>query len=256
MTFIHTFSIITPSFNNSNFISETIQSVINQGDTQIQYFIKDGGSTDGTISILRQYAEGNPGRICWRSHRDQGQVEAINEGFEQASGDILAFINSDDYYLPNAFSLVDRYFDDHPEKLWVIGDCQVSDKRLKWTFWIKHIWPVEKFTFAILFYNFINQPAVFIKKEMIDKIGLFDPSLPLAFDYEFWLRCTKIQLPGRIRTPLAFFRVHKDAKSTIDLNTQVKQSYESVRRHSSNIIVLGFHRLIILVTKLVYAKIK
>jgi glycosyltransferase involved in cell wall biosynthesis len=112
-------SIITPSFNQGRFLEETIMSVLNQGYEPLEYILIDGGSTDESVSVIRRYEDK---LAYWISEKDRGQVHAINKGIERATGDILAFINSDDVYLPGAFNAAMNHFVDHPESNWVCGD--------------------------------------------------------------------------------------------------------------------------------------
>ncbi len=112
-------SIITPSFNQGRFLEETILSVLNQGYQPLEYIVIDGGSTDESVSIIRRYEDK---LAYWVSEKDRGQVHAINKGLEKATGDILAFINSDDVYLPGAFNAVISHFEEHPQSEWVCGD--------------------------------------------------------------------------------------------------------------------------------------
>ncbi len=189
-------SIITPSFNQGQFIEETILSVLSQeGNFQIEYIVADGGSTDGTVEIIRRYAElcasgkfqGNCGSISflWWSTKDDGQAAAINEGMRKASGDIIAWINSDDYYLPGAFSKIINYFSAHQEVVYVYGDAMCLNekgqkKTYKKSFNGNYVDLVDE--------NFIHQSSSFWKKELLEKVGFLDPSLRSVLDYEYWLR--------------------------------------------------------------------
>src|SRR5688572_6274864 len=112
-------SIVTPSFNQGQFIEETVLSVLNQNYPNLEYIVIDGGSTDQTVEVIRRYED----RLAyWASEKDRGQVHAINKGLAKSTGDIFAFINSDDVYLPETFAAVAEYFDAHPEAEWVCGD--------------------------------------------------------------------------------------------------------------------------------------
>src|ERR1041385_5052951 len=112
-------SIITPSFNQGRFLEETILSVLKQGYEPLEYIVIDGGSTDESVSIIRRYEDK---LAYWVSEKDRGQVHAINKGLAHATGDILAFINSDDVYLPGTFNAVMSHFAEHPQSKWICGD--------------------------------------------------------------------------------------------------------------------------------------
>src|SRR5882724_9660763 len=112
-------SVVTPSFNRGRFLEETILSVLNQNYANLEYIIIDGGSNDETVEIIRRYED----RLAyWISEKDRGQAHAINKGLEKATGDIFAFINSDDLYLPGAFRAVAEYFREHPSCEWLCGE--------------------------------------------------------------------------------------------------------------------------------------
>src|ERR1044072_776876 len=112
-------SIITPSFNQGHFMEEKIMSVLNQDYEPLKYIVVDGCSTDESVDIIRRYEDK---LAYWVSEKDRGQVHAINKGFERATGDILAFINSDDVYLPGAFNAAMTHFAENPESEWICGD--------------------------------------------------------------------------------------------------------------------------------------
>jgi glycosyltransferase involved in cell wall biosynthesis len=115
-------SIITPSFNQGRFLEETILSVLNQGYEPLEYIIIDGGSTDESVEVIKRYED----RVAyWVSEKDRGQVHAINKGLERATGDVFAFINSDDVYYPETFKTVMGYFEEHPDSEWLCGDTKM-----------------------------------------------------------------------------------------------------------------------------------
>jgi len=118
-------SIITPSFNQAAFLERTIRSVLEQDYRNIEYLVVDGGSTDGSLDIIHKYAS----RLTWwMSEKDNGQAEAINKGFDHAQGDIVAWLNSDDYYLPGTVSVVVKAFDRHPQASMIYGNLLAVDE--------------------------------------------------------------------------------------------------------------------------------
>jgi glycosyltransferase involved in cell wall biosynthesis len=237
------FSVITPSFNQALFLEDTIKSVVSQKSDDLEYFIMDGGSTDGSVGIIKKYARLYPRIIKWRSEKDKGQVDAINEGMKKSSGDIIAYINSDDYYLPFAFKAVEDYFISNPKREWVVGDARVLGSNLGWTFWLKHLWPIEKYNRALYMFNTINQPSVFLKKSLVDRVGLFNTSLRAAFDYDYWLRCLRYAKPGRVRQYLSVFRVHPESIGTKSYQDQFAEDYEVVCRYTTDKIALFSHKI-------------
>jgi len=122
------FSVITPSFNQGEYIEQTIQSVLDQDYANFEHFVIDGGSTDQTISILNKYPH-----IQWISEKDKGQSDALNKGFKMAKGDIIAWINSDDWYETGAFKAVAKFFIQNPDKDIVMGDCNLIDDKGNFT---------------------------------------------------------------------------------------------------------------------------
>lgn len=240
------FSITTPSFNQGKFLEKTIESVISQkGNFDIEYFVMDGGSTDNTLEIINKYDNllKNNSRIkfYWQSKKDEGQVDAINQGLSKSKGEIFAFINSDDYYLPGAFKLIDSFFNRNIKNQWVVGNCIVSSNKLKWTFWLKHIWPIQISKYMLIMFNTINQPSVFLKKSLVDKVGFFDEKLHFAFDYDYWLRCIKYSLPGRIHKNLSIFRIHEQSKGNTGFYKQFSEDIEIVKKYTNSKILLWIH---------------
>ena len=202
-------SIITPSYNQARFLRRTIDSVINQDYPAIEYIIIDGGSTDGSQAIIKDYAD----RLTyWESIPDQGQTDAINKGFARATGKYLAWLNSDDVYQPGAIAEAVAFLEDHPEAGMVYGDCDfidAQDERIG-------IFPAAQTDYARLRRGYVHIPqqSSFFRADLWRQVGPLDPSFYFAMDYDLWVRLAKeaplIYLPGRM---WASFRLHGDAKT-------------------------------------------
>lgn len=206
-------SIITPSFNQANFLEATIQSVLGQSYPHIEYIIMDGGSTDGSVDVIKKYE----GRIAsWVSEQDKGQTDAINKGFAKAKGDILAWINSDDAYAnPNAVADAVNFLITNPEVAMVYADCNFIDETGK---------VIGKFASRQTDYQklrtgyvHIPQQTMFFRAKYWKELGPLDPSFYFAMDYDLWVRIAKhspIQyLPGKT---WANFRIHTSSKTNVN----------------------------------------
>lgn len=201
-------SIVTPSYNQGRFIEETILSVINQDYPNIEYIVMDGGSTDQTLEILKKY----DGRLTWFSEKDKGQTDAINKGLRLAKGEILAYLNSDDTYLPGAVSRAVHYLTaENPDSSFVYGEGYHITAEGK----IIERYPTESYDFRRLAETcYICQPATFWKRGVIETIGLFDDGLYYAMDYDYWIRIAKqYGTLGHINDYLANSRIYPETKT-------------------------------------------
>ncbi|MCK5021964.1 MAG: glycosyltransferase [Candidatus Pacebacteria bacterium] len=202
------FSIITPTYNSEKYLTETIESVLSQkGDFEIEYIIIDGGSTDKTIEIIKKYSEKYP--IKWISEKDNGMYSAINKGFSIATGDIFAWINSDDIYLPNAFQTISKTIKKYPEIDWLKGTTLISNEKLntikKSPCYIYNQKWIEKGIYGRNAY-FIHQDSVFWTKELWNKVSKIDDKLKLAGDYDLWIKFAKLSSLWSINKPISRFR--------------------------------------------------
>ncbi|MBC8488190.1 MAG: glycosyltransferase [Bacteroidetes bacterium] len=176
-------SIITPSYNQAEYLEQTILSVIKQDYENIEYIIMDGGSTDNSVNIIKKYKSKI---IYWESKSDNGQCHAINKGLKISTGEIIGWLNSDDYYKPGAISKVIKVFNNNPDVQIVIGGCEIIDvnglvKNIKTKLGIS----VHK----LLVTGIVpGQPSVFFKKNVVDNIGYLREDLHLVMDWEYWIR--------------------------------------------------------------------
>ena len=201
-------SIITPSLNQGEYLEQTILSVISQNYPNLEYIVMDGGSTDGSIDIIRKY---EAHLSYWRSEKDQGQSDAINKGLKLAHGEIVAWLNSDDTYADNVlFTIAREYLRDASDVIY--GDYDlITESGL--AFLRRREIP---FNFEILLYgvNFIGQPAAFFRRELLLRHGYLDESLKYSMDWEFWLRvASRGARFQHVPVLLAHYRYHNSSKT-------------------------------------------
>ena len=200
-------SIITPSFNQASFLEQTILSVLEQDYPEIEYLIADGGSTDGSPELIKKYAD----RLAWWiSEKDRGQAEAINKGFAHAHGEIVAWLNSDDYYLPGAVSAAVKVFELSPQAVMIYGDMLAVDEfdRTINTLKYRQLSLVDLLCFQI-----IGQPAVFMRRSAFEKAGGLDPNLHFLLDHQLWIRLAQQGEIIHVNGTLAAARYHPGAKN-------------------------------------------
>lgn len=203
-------TIVTPSYNQALFLEVTMRSVLEQDYPRIEYIIIDGGSTDSSVDIIKKYAD----RLaCWISEKDRGQTDAINKGFTHATGDILAWINSDDTYEPGAIREAVEWLQARPEMGLVYGDANFIDDEGK---------VIGRFSAAQTDYRLLRrgyvhipQQAAFFRRDLWQKVGPLDPSFFFAMDYDLWVRIAKIAPLLYSRRVWANFRLHGDSKTLI-----------------------------------------
>jgi glycosyltransferase involved in cell wall biosynthesis len=175
-------SIVTPSYNQGQFMEETIRSTLLQGYPNLEYIIFDGGSTDDSVEIIKKY---EPWLTYWASEPDRGQSHAINKGLKRVSGEVIAYLNSDDIYLSGTLQRALSYMTDQKEVDLVYGDCCVINDESQTV----SVWRSRPFDLLVeLCQNFIYQPTVFMKREVFEVIGFFDEELHHTMDVDYWLR--------------------------------------------------------------------
>jgi glycosyltransferase involved in cell wall biosynthesis len=208
-------SVITPSFGQGQFIERTIQSVLAQNDPDWEYVICDGGSTDQTLEILRDYGDHYP-NLNWISEPDRGQADAINKGIAMTSGEIIAWINSDDIYYPAAFAAVRAVFMAHPEVQVIYGQADYIDEQDR----VLEPYPTGGWNYQKLLENcYLCQPTVFFKRSLVEACGNLNQQLHYCLDYELWLRFGQQTNFYYLPQTLAGFRLYQDNK-TLGQRTQ------------------------------------
>ncbi|MGB7161394.1 MAG: glycosyltransferase family 2 protein [Tepidisphaeraceae bacterium] len=200
-------TIVTPSFNQGRYIEQTIRSVLDQGYPNLEYFIVDGGSTDESVDVIRKYEKHLAG---WVSEKDTGQSHAINKGFCRASGDLFAYINSDDYFEPGALHHAAKAYEEGHQ--WIVGWARYLEADGgEWPYPVKAcVDPAHWFV-----HNPIPQQSTFWSSQLWKKVGGFSEELHYSFDYEYWMR---LRFEGRVspyvvHQCLAVFRLHGESKT-------------------------------------------
>ncbi|MCZ2145175.1 MAG: glycosyltransferase [Anaerolineales bacterium] len=201
-------TIVTPSFNQAAYLPETMRSVLEQDYPNLEYIVMDGGSEDGSAAIIRGFSE----RLAyWQSQPDQGQTDAINQGFARASGEILAWLNSDDLLFPGAVRAAVRQLQAHPEAGMVYGDAlliNAAGKKIG-------NFPAAQTDYKKLRRGYVHIPqqAAFFRADLWRQVGPLDPTFYFAMDYDLWVRLAAKAPLVYVPELWAAFRLHGDAKS-------------------------------------------
>ena len=236
-------TIITPSYNQKDFIEQTIKSVISQGYPNLEYIVMDGGSTDGTLDILKKYED----RIQWVSEKDRGQSHAINKALKMATGEVIAYLNSDDCYEPGALLRVGKFFARYPKACWLTGQCRIINLQgkevRKFIKWYKNLLLCFSSYQLLLVVDYISQPATFWRRSVIEDIGLFDEEQLYVMDYDYSLRIGQRCKLRVLHKPLAAFRVHINSKSYSYSSAMFGDDLETAARYTNSNFLLRLHAI-------------
>ena len=200
-------TVITPSYNQAGFLEKTIQSVLGQDYPDLEYFVIDGGSTDGSQAVIERYA----GRLAWWvSEKDRGQADAVNKGLARASGEIIGWVNSDDLYLPGALSGAAAAFDANPQAGLVFSNVRAIDENGDTTNLMRYgNWGLDD----LMTFHIIGQPGVFLRRSVLEKVGYLDLSYHYMLDHQLWLRMAQAAPMVYVDTVWAAARYHSSAKN-------------------------------------------
>ena len=214
-------SLVTPSYNQAQFLEDAIQSVLSQDYPDLDYIIIDGGSIDGSPEIIQEY-EGY--LAFWISEPDEGQADAINKGWRRASGEYVWWLNSDDMLTPGSLHTAVEFLEQYPEVDLVYGDIVHVDEAGRRV----GLWPYPDFDLADFLSSGLHssQPGALLRRSALERVGPLDIDYHYAMDSEFWLR---LALAGgqlaRVAAQLAMFRVHQEAKSQMGSGKAVEERY-------------------------------
>jgi hypothetical protein len=225
-------TVITPSYMQGEFLEQTIRSVLLQNYPNLEYFVLDGGSTDSSREVIEKY---RPWLAGWRCEKDAGQAATINEGWARASGDVLAWINSDDWYQPGAFTAIAPLFHGPQPAAWAGGavdDCGLDGAALR-----RHPARATPLEEAIAFHETgYYQPGMFWSRQLIEKVGPLDGSSHLCFDLEFWARSLVAGFTFvAVDAPIACFRQHPASKTSSQLEAIVAESRAVFDRYAPHL---------------------
>jgi Glycosyl transferase family 2 len=245
--------IVTPCFNSAATIEETILSVLGQEGVDFEYGIMDGGSTDGTLEIIKKYAS----RLSWWvSEQDRGQVDALNKAFSRVDGDVLGFLNADDVLLPGSLKTIADGFAAYPKADIIHGGVEWID--FEGSSLGSHLGRIESLEDILDIYHVWwghrqwAQPEVFFRRSLKERIGPFTERYDLTFDYEFWVRCFREGVHvERIAAPLVKFRKHAGQK-TADTKRTNDQIREILLRNLDEKPGIGWWRTLQLRAQLTY----
>jgi len=211
-------SIITPSYNQARFLETTMRSVLEQDYPAIEYIIIDGGSMDGSLEIIRRYED----RLArWVSEPDSGQAEAINKGLRLATGEIVAWLNSDDVYLPGALREAAEAFNKHPDAGLVYGDGIMVDEDLR-VLDFHHYRPLQ--LSDLLAFEVLLQPAAFMRRAALETVGFLSEKYDLILDHELWVRIASRYPLVHVQSFWALERTHPEAKTIAQAGRFVEEA--------------------------------
>ncbi|MHB8918289.1 MAG: glycosyltransferase family 2 protein [Desulfocucumaceae bacterium] len=227
-------SVITPVFNSVRYLELCINSVLDQSCPHIEHILVDGGSTDGTVEVLKKYGERFPDRIRYMSGPDRGACDAWNKGWAMARGEILGWLGADDLYHPGTAEKVVEYFALNPGTFFLHGGCDVIDEEGRVIVKV----PARDFNLKEIINgsNSIIAPAAFYRREVIERVGPLDTSINTC-DHDYWIRVGKVFPIARTEEVLASFRIHRGSVSGSDNSFKVylRENYYLRKKHGGRI---------------------
>jgi glycosyltransferase involved in cell wall biosynthesis len=228
MTTLPLVTIVTPSLDQGRWIGETIESVLGQRYPRLEYMVLDGGSRDTTLDVLRGYGD----RLTWTSGPDGGQAAAINQGFRAARGEIVAWLNADDTYLPGAISAAVEHFMNHPDCTMIYGEGNRIDEDGRLIGRFPATEPLNLWKLAYLS-DYILQQSVFMRRDAVEAVGFLDESLHWAMDWDLFLKIGKRFRIDYLPVYLGNIREHRSAKTSSGGRRRLAELARVMRRHGN-----------------------
>lgn len=230
-------SVVTPSFNQGRFLPQAIESVISQGYDNIEYIIIDGGSDDDSVSVIKKYAAHID---YWVTEPDNGQSDGINKGLRRATGDLVAWLNADDYYFPGTFQAVAEQYQKSPDSPFYFGDgLRVSVDRSPISRFFPDTFSGFNRTALIMGLNYILQPSTFMSRNALEQIGYLDETLHYGMDTDLWLRLSALGHPVRVDGVLSASREYAETKTASGSFERVEELRRIALKHGGKEITPG-----------------
>jgi GT2 family glycosyltransferase len=230
---VTSFSIVTPCLNAGATVAAALASVRDQGYAPLEHVVVDGGSTDGTMDVVRAAGD----HVRWISEPDRGLSDAMNKGIAMARNDVVGWLNADDVYLPGALQQVADAFARRPDAEWVTGRCLIIDAdgneirrgitRYKDALLRRYSFPL------FLTQNFISAPATFVRRDALRAVGGFEERFRYSMDYDVWLKLGRRSAPVVLDTPLACFRMAEGSLSMSGFERQFREHEQNAREHGA-----------------------
>lgn len=237
LTNVPTLSIVTPSLNQGRFLRQCFESIFSQAYPKLEFLVIDGGSTDETLSVIREYESSIS---YWVSEPDKGQSDAINKGFRQSSGDIVAWLNADDYYLPGAFASVVTAYQADPAAPFYFGDGYRVDETGAI---IGNFFPAGALAFdrqaLVMGLNYVLQPSAFINRRCLEQVGYLDTELHYGMDTDLWIRLSGVGMPRIVPSVLAATREYVATKSSSGSFARIEELRRIAQKHAGLPITPG-----------------
>lgn len=229
-------SVITPSYNQAPYLERTLRSIhAQQGGFELEHIVIDGGSTDGSVEILERWKD----RLWYVSEPDRGQSHALNKGVARATGEVIAWLNSDDLLLPGALQKVAAHFESRPDCRWMYGRCKIINERdqeiRRMITWYKNRL-MGRFSYTrLLLENYISQPSTFFRKELCDAVGGVDEQLVYDMDYDLFLRFGLLCPPHVVSDYLACFRLYSACKTGGSFEAALRSASQVSRKYAARV---------------------